>query len=157
AGSLAAASALPAIRSSDRDGLDADGAADRRSLARSANRTRRLLVLDRGGLALNAIRTLVGRDRGVGPTTAPDTDGALAAIKSSPPDCLVIGSRISKTAVFALLDELRNCRSCGRLPVILRLDRRVTERDRTRLRRYEPELLPRVAESDETLAAEAAL
>src|SRR5262249_8452353 len=77
--------------------------------------------------------------------------------KSAPPDCLVIGSRISKTAVFALLDELRNCRSYGRLPVILRLDRRVTERDRTRLRRYEPELLPRVAESDETLAAEAAL
>ena len=45
----------------------------------------------------------------------------------------------------------------GRLPVILRLDRRVTERDRARLRRYEPELLPRVAESDEALAAEAAL
>ncbi|HXO07989.1 MAG TPA: response regulator, partial [Solirubrobacteraceae bacterium] len=45
----------------------------------------------------------------------------------------------------------------GRLPVILRLDRRVTERDRARLRRYEPALLPRVAESDEALAAEAAL
>ena len=41
--------------------------------------------------------------------------------------------------------------------MILRLDRRVTERDRARLRRYEPDLLPRVAESDEALAAEAAL
>jgi CheY-like chemotaxis protein len=69
----------------------------------------------------------------------------------------VIGSRISKTAVFALLDELRDRNGNGRLAVILRLDRRVTERDRTRLRRYEPGLLPRVAESDEALAAEAAL
>ncbi len=41
--------------------------------------------------------------------------------------------------------------------MILRLDRRVTERDLARLRRYEPALLPRVAESDEALAAEAAL
>jgi CheY-like chemotaxis protein len=59
--------------------------------------------------------------------------------------------------VFALLDDLRGRDRVSRLPVILRLDRRVTERDRARLRRYEPVLLPRVAESDEALAAEAAL
>ncbi len=156
-GQLTAASVLPAGRLHDRDESDGAGVADRRSVGRSADRTRRLLVLDRGGLALGVIRTLVGRDRGVELTTALDADEALAAIKSSLPDCLVIGSRISKTAVFALLDELRERTSRGRLPVILRLDRRVTERDRTRLRRYEPNLLPRVAESDEALAAEAAL
>ncbi len=149
--------ALGPGRPNDRDELDGDGSADRRSVARSANRTRRLLVLDRGGLALHAIRTLVGRDRGVELTTALDAEEALVAIKASPPDCLVIGSRISKTAVFALLDQLRERNGYRRLPVILRLDRRVTERDRARLRRYEPELLPRVAESDEALAAEAAL
>jgi len=43
-------------------------------------------------------------------------------------------------------------RACG-----LRLDRRITERDRARLRRYEPVLLPRVTETDEALAAQAAL
>ena len=59
--------------------------------------------------------------------------------------------------MFALLDELRGRDQIKRLPVILRLDRRVTERDRARLRRYEPALLPRVADSDEALAAEAAL
>ena len=69
----------------------------------------------------------------------------------------MIGSRLSKTSVFALLDALRTREEIKRLPVILRLDRRVTERDRGRLRRYEPGLLPRVAESDEALAAEAAL
>jgi CheY-like chemotaxis protein len=78
-------------------------------------------------------------------------------IDASLPDCLVIGSRLSKTSVFALLDELRGRDQIRRLPVILRLDRRVTERDRARLRRYEPALLPRVAESDEALGAEAAL
>ena len=149
--------ALPPGRPTERDEHDGVTAADRRSLARAANRTRRLLVLDRGGLALDAIRTLVGRDRGVELTTALDADEALTVIRSLPPDCLVIGSRISKTAVFELLDELRDRNGNGRLPVILRLDRRVTERDRARLRRYEPGLLPRVAESDEELAAEAAL
>jgi CheY-like chemotaxis protein len=74
-----------------------------------------------------------------------------------PPQCLVIGSRLSKTAVFSLLDQLRDRDAFQRLPVILRLDRRITDRDRARLRRYEPALRPRVAESDEALGAEAAM
>jgi CheY-like chemotaxis protein len=118
---------------------------------------RRLLVLDRGGLALPAIRGLVGRDHGVHVISAQDPDEALDAMAGSQPDCLIIGSRLSKTAVFALLDEALRREPVKRLPVILRLDRRVTERDRARLRRYEPALLPRVAESDEALAAETAL
>ena len=112
-GHLAAAGALPAGRSNDPGDGDGAGFADGRSLGRAANRARRLLVIDRGGLALRAIRTLVGRDRGVELATALDAEEALAAIKASPPDCLVIGSRISKTAVFALLDELRDRTSRG--------------------------------------------
>ena len=59
--------------------------------------TRRLLVLDRGGLALHAIRGLVGRDHGVELTSTQETEEALAVIDASLPDCLVIGSRLSKT------------------------------------------------------------
>jgi CheY-like chemotaxis protein len=99
----------------------------------------------------------VGRDHGVELTSTQEAVEALAVIENTVPDCLVIGSRLSKTSVFTLLDELRDRDHVKRLPVILRLDRRVTERDRGRLRRYEPALLPRVAESDEALAAEAAL
>jgi HAMP domain-containing protein/signal transduction histidine kinase/CheY-like chemotaxis protein len=128
-----------------------------RARGRHSTTARRLLVLDRGGLALHAIRGLVGRDHGVELTSTEDTAQALALIDMSPPDCLVIGSRLSKTSVFGLLDELRDRPEIERLPVILRLDRRVTERDFARLRRYEPRILPRVAESDEALAAEAAL
>ena len=134
-----------------------DAAAAQRLPGRPATPTRRLLVLDRGGLALHAIRGMVGRDHGVELTSTQETEEALAVLDASLPDCLVIGSRLSKTSVFALLDALRTRDQIVYVPVILRLDRRVTERDRARLRRYEPALLPRVAESDEALAAEAAL
>jgi CheY-like chemotaxis protein len=152
--SLPAPGARPALEA--RNESD-DAGSPRRPPARPAAPTRRLLVLDRGGLALHAIRGLVGRDHGVELTSTQEAEEALTVIDASLPDCLVIGSRLSKTSVFALLDTLRTREQIKRLPVILRLDRRVTERDRGRLRRYEPALLPRVAESDEALAAEAAL
>jgi signal transduction histidine kinase/CheY-like chemotaxis protein/HAMP domain-containing protein len=118
---------------------------------------RRLLVLDRGGLALHAIRGLVGRDHGVELISTEEPDDALRFAQAVAPDCLVIGSRLSKSAVFTLLDQLRDSDVGERLPVILRLDRRLTDRDIARLRRYEPALLARVAQSDEALSAEAAL
>jgi signal transduction histidine kinase/HAMP domain-containing protein/CheY-like chemotaxis protein len=129
----------------------------RRAPSRPVTTTRRLLVLDRGGLALHAIRGLVGRDHGVELVATESPEEALTALDGSVPDCLIVGSRLSKTAVFTMLDELRDRGHATRLPVILRLDRRITERDRAKLHRYEPTLLPRVAESDEALAAEAAL
>jgi two-component system chemotaxis sensor kinase CheA len=147
----------PVVTRPSGDTVAEAGEASRRPLARPITPTRRLLVLDRGGLALHAIRGLVGRDHGVELTATQEAEEAMAVIDASLPDCLVIGSRLSKTSVFALLDELRGRDQVKRLPVILRLDRRVTERDRARLRRYEPALLPRVADSDEALAAEAAL
>ncbi len=147
----------PAPARSAVDVAEAEEAGARRLPGRPGTPTRRLLVLDRGGLALHAIRGLVGRDHGVELTSTQETEEALAVMDAALPDCLVIGSRLSKTSVFALLDELLTRDEIKRLPVILRLDRRVTERDRARLRRYEPALLPRVADSDEALAAEAAL
>jgi signal transduction histidine kinase/HAMP domain-containing protein/CheY-like chemotaxis protein len=139
------------------ENLNRGEAISRPTTARPATTMHRLVVLDRGGLALHAIRGLVGRDHGVELVSTGDPEEALTLIDSSPPDCLIIGSRLSKTAVFTLLDELARRDQFKRLPVILRLDRRVTERDQVRLRRYEPGLLPRVAESDEALAAETAL
>jgi HAMP domain-containing protein/signal transduction histidine kinase/CheY-like chemotaxis protein len=158
AGTLDGPALAPVVARSTADAVvDHDDAVARRPAGRPITPTRRLLVLDRGGLALHAIRGLVGRDHGVELTSTQETEEALAVIDAMLPDCLVIGSRLSKTSVFALLDELRDRDQIKRLPVILRLDRRVTERDRGRLRRYEPALLPRVADSDEALAAEAAL
>ncbi|HWF33744.1 MAG TPA: response regulator, partial [Solirubrobacteraceae bacterium] len=118
---------------------------------------RRLLVLDRGGLAVEAVRRVVGRDHGVDLSCLTEPDEALRAIEEVVPDCLVVGSRISKSRVFALMDALREQPGLHGLPVILHLDRVVTARDQTRLDRYAPALEARVVESDEALAAETAL
>jgi signal transduction histidine kinase/CheY-like chemotaxis protein len=153
---VSAPRALP-LRSEPAAAAERPPAAPGGVAARSTTTMRRLLVLDRGGLALHAIRGLVGRDHAVELTSTGDPQEALSLLASGSPDCLIIGSRLSKTAVFTMLDELQRRGAIKRLPVILRLDRRVTERDHMRLRRYEPVLLPRVVESDEALAAEAAL
>ncbi|HWC86071.1 MAG TPA: HAMP domain-containing protein [Solirubrobacteraceae bacterium] len=118
---------------------------------------RRLIVLDRGGLALDAVQRVVGRDHGVELTCPSEPEDVLRAFNQALPDCVVIGSGISKSRVFALLDALRERSELRRLPVILRLDRAVTARDEARLQRYTPVLEARVVESDEALAAETAL
>jgi CheY-like chemotaxis protein len=118
---------------------------------------RRLVVLNRGGLAVEAVRRMVGRDHGVELICATAADEVLAACADGPPDCLVLGSRLSKSRVFALLDELRAWPGLQNLAVILHLDRAVTPRDEARLRRYSPVLEARVVATDEALAAETAL
>jgi CheY-like chemotaxis protein len=125
--------------------------------SRIAHPVRHLIVLDRGGQALAVIRSLVGRDHGVEVLGTKDPSEALSMAQLSPPDCVVIGAGISKTSMFALLDDLASRDALGRVPVILRLDRRITDRDRSRLRRYEPAVLTKVIDSDDALAAEAAV
>jgi signal transduction histidine kinase/HAMP domain-containing protein/CheY-like chemotaxis protein len=117
----------------------------------------RLIVLDRGGRAMAAIRGLVGRDHGVELTTPHEPAEVLAAIGDVVPHCLVIGSGFPKTVVFGLLDDLHGRVFAEHLVVILQVDRALTERDRARLRRYEPALQVRTVDSDEQLAAETAL
>ncbi|MGA9859409.1 MAG: ATP-binding protein, partial [Solirubrobacteraceae bacterium] len=124
---------------------------------RSSAVVRRLLVLDRGGAALKAVRQVVGRDHGIELTCATEPEEVLSALNEALPHCLVIGSRLSKSRVFALLDALAGRPEVGELPVILHLDRVVTPRDQSRLRRYAPAIRATVVESDEALAAETAL
>jgi signal transduction histidine kinase/HAMP domain-containing protein/CheY-like chemotaxis protein len=126
-------------------------------LRRSHTISRRLLALDRGSESIDAIRRLVGRDHGIELTSTQSSEETLAMIERSVPDCLIVGSGQSKTRVFELLDHLHELDRIDRLPVILHLDRRVTQRDRTRLRRYEPRLQVRVAETEDELRAETAL
>jgi two-component system, chemotaxis family, sensor kinase CheA len=136
---------------------EADAGAPEHDMPRPILTSRRLVVLDRGGLALDAIRRLVGRDHGIELTSTQTSEETLAVVDHNPPDCLIIGSGLSKTTVFGLLEQLATRPEIDHLTVILRLDRRVTARDEARLRRYEPRLLPRVATSDDSLRAETAL
>jgi signal transduction histidine kinase/CheY-like chemotaxis protein/HAMP domain-containing protein len=154
-GAIEAASAAALERATRQPDADADASAA--AIATPMLTSRRLVVLDRGGLALDAIRRLVGRDHGIELTSTQTSEETLAVIDHNLPDCVIIGSRLSKTTVFGLLDQLASRPEIDHLTVILRLDRRVTARDEARLRRYEPKLLPRVATSDDSLRAEAAL
>ena len=136
---------------------EAGAARFRRESRRASAAVRRLLVLDRGGLALEAVRRVVGRDHGVELTCPGEPNEVLDALDQALPDCLVIGAGLSKSRVFALLDELRERPGLRGLPVVLHLDRVVTARDEARLRRYAPVLETRLVDSDEALAAETAL
>jgi signal transduction histidine kinase/HAMP domain-containing protein/CheY-like chemotaxis protein len=118
---------------------------------------RRLIVLDRDGRATAVIRGLVGRDHGVELTSSHEPAEMLAVAGASVPQCVVLGSGFPKTVVFGLLDDLHGQTSADHLAVILQLGRALTDRDRARLRRYEPTLLVRAVDSDEQLAAETAL
>ncbi len=97
---------------------------------------------------------LVGRHHGVELTTVTSTDEALAAISLSAPDCLVLAAPAS--AVLELLEALHAGGQVTDLPVIIRTDNGLVAGD-DRLQRFKPALEPRVARSDEALAAEAAL
>ncbi|HWE59679.1 MAG TPA: HAMP domain-containing protein [Solirubrobacteraceae bacterium] len=117
----------------------------------------RLLVIDQDGATTDAIRGLIGRDHGVDLNVFSDPAEALLAARAERPDCLVIGPSLSEQDLFELLDEATSEPTLRHLPVILRTAAPLSEDGETRLRGYGSDLLPRVALTDEALAAEAAL
>jgi signal transduction histidine kinase/HAMP domain-containing protein len=127
------------------------------SLPHVIHTTTRLVVIDQDGVTTDAIRGLVGRNHGVDLSVYSDPDEALAAARGERPDCIVVGPSIGEAELFALLDSATREPSLKHLPVILRPASALSEEGEARLRSYGTDLLPRVALTDEELAAEAAL
>jgi signal transduction histidine kinase/HAMP domain-containing protein/CheY-like chemotaxis protein len=119
--------------------------------------TTRIIVLDRDGDTTTVIRGLVGRNHGVDLDVLQDPGEAVAAALDTRPDGLVVGPGLTEPDLFALLDAVAADLRLERLPVILRLEQSLSAEDEAQLRSYEPVLMARVATSDESLAAEAAL
>jgi len=117
----------------------------------------RLVVLDRDGATTRTIRGLVGRNHGVDLSVFHDPDEAIPAVLDACPDGLVVGTGFIDADLFGLLDAVADDPRLERLPLILRLERDLSEEEQARLQTYEPALLPRVATTDDALAAEAAL
>ena len=117
----------------------------------------RLVVIDQDGATTDAIRGLIGRDHGVDLNVFSDPADALLAARAARPDCLVIGPSLSEQDLFELLDGAKGEPTLRHLPVILRTAAPLSEEGETRLRGYGSDLLPRIALTDEALAAEAAL
>jgi CheY-like chemotaxis protein len=124
----------------------------------SMHTTTRLVVIDQDGITTDAIRGLIGRNHSVDLSVFSDPDEALTAARSERPDCLVIGPSVSEEDLFGLLDAATSEPILRHLPVILRRPAEgLSKEGEARLHGYGSELLPRVALTDEELAADAAL
>ncbi len=119
--------------------------------------TTRLVVIDPDGVTTDAIRGLVGRDHGVDLDVVADPAEALRAAHAERPDCIVVGPSVDEERLFELLDAAASEPALAHLPVILRPRAPLSAEGEERLAGYAAALLPRVALTDEALAAEAAL
>jgi signal transduction histidine kinase/HAMP domain-containing protein/CheY-like chemotaxis protein len=118
---------------------------------------RRVLVVERGSAAAEAIAGLAGNGDGVVTVRAAAAAEAEAALAGPPFDCVVLGRGIAKTAAFGLLERIA---AEGRLQgtvCVLCPDRALTAREQSRLRRLAPAIATSVVESPEQLVAEAAM
>jgi signal transduction histidine kinase/HAMP domain-containing protein/DNA-binding response OmpR family regulator len=122
-----------------------------------ATRTARVLVVERGETAMNAISELVGSGEGVTSTGVASIEAAAAALADTAFDCVVLGPRIPKTGAFDLLGQLAADPRFAATTFVLCPDRAPTERERARLRRLEPTLAVKLVDSPEHLAAETAI
>jgi signal transduction histidine kinase/HAMP domain-containing protein/PleD family two-component response regulator len=123
----------------------------------SIQTTTRLVVIDQDGVTTDAIRGLIGRNHGVDLRVFADPDEALSAARVERPDCIVIGPSVAEQQLFELLDSATKEPGLRHLPVILRPADALSKKGEAKLRGYGSDLLPKVALTDEALAAEAAL
>jgi signal transduction histidine kinase/HAMP domain-containing protein len=124
--------------------------------ARGAERAaKRLLVVERGNAAAEAIAGLAGGE--VLPTSAASTDEAGRLLAEHAYDCIVIGPGIPKTAAFSLLEQVSVERRHHATPFVLCPDRALTTRERARMRRLAPAVTATVVDSIEQLTAETAM
>jgi signal transduction histidine kinase/HAMP domain-containing protein/DNA-binding response OmpR family regulator len=125
----------------------------------SKRQPRKVLVVERGSKAADAIREFAGREEDVMTRGASSVEEALAALAEGSFDCVVLGSGIPKTAMFALLERVDGERGERRhaSTFVLCPDRAVTARERARLQKLAPAVLAKVVDSPEQLTAEAAI
>ncbi|HLL92315.1 MAG TPA: ATP-binding protein, partial [Solirubrobacteraceae bacterium] len=118
---------------------------------------RRLLVVERGDVAMQAMSGLAGQGDGVLTTSASSIEEATAALDGPPYDCVVLGSGIAKAATFGLLERLSGEPRAHATAFILCPDRPPTAREQARLRRLAATLTVKVIDSPEQLTAETAV
>ncbi len=125
----------------------------------SKRQPRSVLVVERGSKAMDAIREFAGREEDVMTRGASSVEEALAALAEGTFDCVVLGSGIPKTAMFALLERVDGERGERRhaSTFVLCPDRAVTARERARLQKLAPAVLAKTVDSPEQLTAEAAI
>ncbi len=123
----------------------------------AAARAKRLLVVERGGAAMEAISGLTEQGDGILTTSASSIDEAAAELAGTQFDCIVLGPGIPKASMFGLLEQMSAEPRVAATTFILCPDRALTAREQARLRRLGPAVAANVIDSPEQLAAEAAV
>jgi signal transduction histidine kinase/DNA-binding response OmpR family regulator/HAMP domain-containing protein len=144
-------------------GVAGNGAAHEQPLTpvadaeRAEGDARRVLVLERGSAAAEAISGLAQDGAGAAITSVSTDREALQALADARCDCVVAGHGVSKAAAFRLLERIGarpEQRSCT---FIMLPDRALTDRESGRLRRLGERVTAKAVSSTEELAAEAAI
>jgi signal transduction histidine kinase/HAMP domain-containing protein len=118
-----------------------------------ARTARRLLIVERGQAATNAIGGIAGDGAEVVTTTASSADEAAAMLAGASFDCVVLGPGIPKTAAFGLLEKMSAEPRLHGAPLIVYLKRALLAREKARLRRFAPAIVAEVVESPDQLTA----
>ncbi|HEY2768567.1 MAG TPA: ATP-binding protein, partial [Solirubrobacteraceae bacterium] len=118
---------------------------------------RRVLVVERGSTAAEAIAGLAGNGDGVATVRAASASEAAAALAGPPFDCVVLGRGIAKTAAFGLLERIAAEERLRGTACVLCPDRALTAREQSRLRRLAGAIATSVVDTPEQLVAETAM
>jgi CheY-like chemotaxis protein len=117
----------------------------------------RVLVVERGRAATQAVGRL--DDAGAGPavTTVPSPEQALEVLRDSRCECVVAGEGVSKAGALRLLEALAERPQMSGATFLILPDRALSDRERARLRRAAPAITAKEVSSVEQLTTEAAL
>ncbi|KJR99450.1 MAG: histidine kinase [Desulfobulbaceae bacterium BRH_c16a] len=116
----------------------------------------RLLVVEDDKIQAESIKNLVGNGDVV--TTLVSTGReALAELESGEYDCLILDLGLSDMTGFELLDLIRGCEICARVPVIVYTGRDLTRQEEENLRKFTESIIIKGVRSPERLLDESAL
>ena len=116
----------------------------------------RLLVVEDDKIQAESIKTLVGNGDVV--TTLVSTGReALAELQSGEYDCLILDLGLTDMTGFELLEQIRGCEICARVPVIVYTGRDLTRQEEENLRKFTESIIIKGVRSPERLLDESAL
>lgn len=116
----------------------------------------RLLVVEDDKIQAESIKNLVGNGD-VATTLVSTGREALAELASGEYDCLILDLGLSDMTGFELLDRIRACEVCARVPVIVYTGRDLTREEEENLRRFTESIIIKGVRSPERLLDESAL
>lgn len=116
----------------------------------------KLLVVEDDKVQAESIKTLVGNGDVV--TTLVSTGReALVELQSGEYDCLILDLGLSDMTGFELLEQIRGCEVCARVPVIVYTGRDLTRQEEENLRKFTESIIIKGVRSPERLLDESAL